>query len=574
MNELRQEALAPIRRHIAFTALFSALVNILYLSPTLYMLQIYDRVLPTGGELTLVFVTLVIFIALVTLALLDTLRARLLVRAGAALDKRFAGEVLSRQMTARLEGAGTPRAFQAMRDFDVVRQTLSGPSALSLFDAPWTPVYLLFAFLLHPLLGLLTLIGGAVLAGLAILNEKATKARLTQAQEVSARAYAMQEAAAAQGEVVRALGMRQALIARQLSEREQALSAQSQAQFTGGLYSGAIKFFRLFLQSLALGVGAWLAIERQISPGAVIAASILLSRALQPIEQLVGAWGGIVAARVAYGHLTELFTGMPAETPRTQLPAPKGALEVERISVRAPARQDIVLKNVSFAVGPGEIVGVMGPSGSGKTTLARVAAGALTADAGAVRIDAAELKDWDAERLARHVGYLPQDSGLFAGTIKDNISRFEGWRGVETAEVDELTVAAAQAAGVHEVILRLPQGYDTPLGLNGRGLSAGQAQRVALARALYRDPHLLILDEPNSNLDADGETALLKALASAKARGAAILMVAHRSGVLSIADKLLLLKEGVVELFGPKEQVIARLSAGPRAVKAAGGEGG
>ena len=577
MNELRRDAVAAIRRHLLFAAVFSALVNVLYLSPTLYMLQIYDRVLPTGGRLTLVFVTLVIFLALAVLAMLDALRARLLVRAGMALDQRFAGEVLSRQMTARLEG-GQPRAFQAMRDFDIVRQTLSGPAALAFFDAPWTPVYLLFCFLLHPALGTLTLVGGGVLAGLAILNERATKARLQKAQEGSVRAYAVQEAAAAQGEVVRALGMRQALITRELSERREALGLQSQAQFTGGLYSGAIKFFRLFLQSLALGLGAYLAVERQISAGAVIAASVLLSRALQPIEQLVGSWGTFVQARGSYANLVELFSGMPADAPRTQLPAPCGVLQLERVGVRAPGRQDVILKGVSLTVEPGEIVGLMGPSGSGKTTLARVAAGALTPEAGAVRIDAAELKDWDAERLARHVGYVPQDSGLFSGSIKDNISRFEAWRGVDTDEVDEFTVAAAQAAGVHELILRLPQGYDTVLGLGGRGLSAGQAQRIALARALYRDPHLLILDEPNSNLDADGETALLRALNDAKARGAAILLVAHRSGVLSIADKLALLRDGVLELFGPKDQVVAKLAqreapaALPRKAPVPGGE--
>jgi len=577
MYDLRRNALTAIRRHMMFAAVFSALVNILYLSPTIYMLQIYDRVIPTGGELTLVFITLVIFLALATLAMLDALRSRLLVRAGMALDQRFGAEVLSRQMTARLEG-GAPRAFQAMRDFDQVRQTLSGPAALALFDAPWIPVYLLFCFLLHPALGTLTLVGGGILTGLAILNERATKTGLQKAQEVSVRAYAVQEAAASQGEVVRALGMRQALIARQLAERSQAIEMQARAQFTGGLYSGAIKFFRLFLQSLALGLGAYLAVERQISAGAVIAASVLLSRALQPIEQVVGSWANIVQARGAYDGLVELFKGMPSEQPRTQLPAPKGALEVERVAVRAPGRQDVILKGVSFAVAPGEIVGLMGPSGSGKTTLARVAAGALTPEAGAVRIDAADLKDWDPERLARHVGYVPQDPGLFGGSVRDNISRFEGWNGVDAEEVDHHAVAAAQAAGVHEMILRLPQGYDTVLGLGGKGLSAGQSQRIALARALYRDPHLLVLDEPNSNLDAEGETALLKAIAAAKARGAAILLVAHRSGVLGIADKLLLLRDGAVEMFGPKEQVIAKLTkrdAPPTPVVAriAGGEG-
>lgn len=560
MNDLRRDAIAAIRRHLVFAFAFSALVNILYLSPTLYMLQIYDRVLPTGGGLTLIFVTLVIFLALAVLAMLDNLRTRLLVRSGMALDQKFAGEVLSRQMTARLEGR-QPRAFQAMRDFDLVRQTMSGAPIIALFDAPWTPVYLLFCFMLHPALGALTLLGGIVLTTLAVLNERATKTRLQKAQEVNNRAYAVQEATASQAEVVRSLGMRQALINRQLSERGQGLALQAQAQFTGGVYTGSIKFFRLFLQSLALGVGAWLAIERQISAGAVIAASVLLSRSLQPIEQLVGSWATIVAARGAYGHLAQLFNDIPPEQPRTQLPAPCGALEMDRVGIRAPGRQEVILKGVSLAVQPGEIVGLMGPSGAGKSTLARIAAGALTPEVGSVRIDAADLKDWEAERLARFVGYLPQDSGLLAGSVKDNISRFESWRGVEADEVDELTIKAAKAAGVHELILRLPEGYDTQLGLGGRGLSAGQAQRVALARALYRDPHILILDEPNSALDAEGEAALLKSLRAARERGAAVLLVAHRSGVLGVADKLAVLRDGLLDAFGPREEVVARLQA-------------
>jgi ATP-binding cassette subfamily C protein len=576
MFELRRDALAAIRRHLMFAFMFSALVNLLYLAPTIYMLQVYDRVMPTGGVMTLLFITLVIFLALGVLAFLDNMRTRLLVRAGLALDRRFAGEVLSRQMAARLEG-GQGRGLQAMRDFDSVRQTLAGPAVVSLFDAPWTPVYLLFAFMLHPLLGLLILIGGVILTTLAVMNERATKDRLRKAQEVAARGYAVQEAAVSQGEVVRALGMRQALVARQLNERSQSLNMQAEAQFTGGVYSGTIKFFRLFLQSFALGVGAWLAVEHKISAGAVIAASVLLSRALQPIEQLVGSWPAIVQARVSYGHLVDLFADRPIDYARTQLPAPTGSLELERVATRAPGGM-VILKGVTLAVQPGEIVGLTGPSGSGKTTLARIAAGGLTAEAGAVRIDSAELKDWDPERLARHIGYLPQDSGLFAGSIRDNISRFEAWRGVASEEVDEQTVAAAQAAGVHELILRLPQGYDTQLGLGGKGLSAGQAQRIALARALYREPHLLILDEPNSSLDAEGELALIRALGAARERNAAILLVAHRSGVLAIADKLALLRDGNLDLFGPREEVVARLNESaaarrPRVIPAATGEG-
>lgn len=555
-----KEALRACRRHLAFAFGFSALVNLLYLAPTLYMMQVYDRVIPTGGILTLVFVTVVIVFALATLAALDYIRSRLLVRAGLRLDRLLAGQVLTR-LTAQLKaGPGSLRVSQAMREFDSFRQVMTGPGALALFDAPWTPIYLIFTFLLHPLLGVLTLAGGIALLLLAIANERSNKQRLQQAGEAAAAAYVAQEAVSANAETVRALGMRRALVARQLIERHRATELQAEAQFVGGRYQGAIKFLRLVLQSLALGLGAYLAVERQISAGAVIAASVLLSRALQPIEQVVGAWSGIVSARHAFTTLVELFDRYPEEPERTLLPPPKGLVQVEGVTNRMPGGDAYVLRNVTFAVQPGETVGVVGPSGAGKTTLARVLAGALAPDYGVVRLDSADLRDWDAERLGRHVGYLPQDSGLFAGSVRDNISRFERWNGGDAEEIDPRVIAAAEMAGAHELILRLPEGYDTVLGAGGRGLSAGQAQRIALARALYRDPAVLVLDEPNSHLDADGEAALLRALKGLKERGATVVIIAHRTGVLATADKLAVMRDGSIEMFGPREEVVARLS--------------
>ncbi len=569
-------ALRACKRHFQSAFFFSALVNVLYLAPTLYMLQVYDRVMSTGGVMTLIFITIVVVLALGTLTLLDNVRSRLLVRAGLRIDRLLAGEVLGRLISRARAGPGAPRVGQAMREFDTFRQTLAGPGMLSLFDAPWTPIYLGFCFILHPLLGLITLLGGVILLTLAILNERSVKPKLQKAGEAAAAAYMAQETAANSAEVVKALGMRNALVARQLTDRTVATDMQAQAAFAGGKYTGAIKFVRLALQSLALGLGAYLAIERQISGGAVIAASVLLSRALQPLEQVVGAWSGVVQGRAAFQTLVDLFTEYPPEAPRTQLPPPKGLVQVEQVSVRIG--EAMILKGVSMSIQPGEVVGLIGPSGAGKTTLARVIAGAVPPDYGIVRLDGADLKDWESDRLAKYVGYLPQDSILFHGTIRDNISRFQAFTGTPAAEIDEKVIVAAQAAGAHEMILRLPKGYDSMLGVGGRGLSSGQSQRIAFARAIYGEPAMIVLDEPNAHLDAEGEGALMRTLLGLKARGAAVLLVAHRTGILNAADKMIVLRDGAIEMFGPRDEVAARLQAqekgarpGPRPTVVSGG---
>ncbi|MBO9707874.1 MAG: type I secretion system permease/ATPase [Caulobacter sp.] len=560
-------ALRACRPHLMAAAAFSALINILYLAPTIYMMQVYDRVVPTEGRLTLLYLTIVVAFAMATQAALEGVRSRLLILAGLRLDRLLAGGILQKLMGVLKPGASQ----QGMRDFDTVRQALAGPAVLAMLDAPWTPIYVIVAFLIHPALGVMTLIGGAVLVWLAVMNERATRARAREAFQAQSQAYASQEMAAANAEVVRALGMRGALRERQLFDRRKGLDLSATAQFTGSGYSAMTRFVRMFLQSAALGLGAWLAVERQISAGAIIAASVLLSRALQPIEQIVGSWAVVSQARGALNNLVRLFPDQSVEIAGTQLPAPAGALALEQVGVRIGDEGPILLRGVSMKLSPGEVLGVIGPSGAGKTTLARVAAGGLVPSIGTVRLDGASLSDWDGDRLGRYVGYVPQDSALLAGSVRDNISRFAVWGGADAEMVDEAVVAAAKAAGVHELILRLPGGYDTVLGAGGRGLSAGQAQRVALARALYRDPTLLILDEPNSALDAEGDQALHVAILAAKARGAAVMIVAHRTNIIGLADRLLVLRDGQVERLGPTKEVLAQMNAA--AAKQASGAG-
>ncbi|WP_244286793.1 type I secretion system permease/ATPase [Caulobacter radicis] len=554
------EVLKACRSHFVATAVFSALLNLLYLTPTLFMLQVYDRVVPTGGLLTLFYLTIAVILALATLAGLDMIRARLMTLAGLRLDRLLAPVILRRLIVTRAGSA------QGMRDFDLLRQALSGPTALAVLDAPWIPIYLIIAFALHPAIGGMALAGAVVLLFLAVLNERATRVSSKASLEAQAAAYAAQDAAARNAEVVRSLGMERAMEARQLDQRAAGLDMAARTQMAGGAYSAAIKFARLTLQSLALALGAWLAVERQISAGAIIASSVLISRALQPVEQIVGAWGLVSQARNSFSNIISLLDASGDRPAGTALPVPDGDVRLEQIVVRGREGQ-LLLRGASLRLVPGEILGVLGPSGAGKTTLARVAAGALTPDAGTARIDQANYADWEPDRLGRFIGYLPQDPSLMAGSVRDNISRFAGWIGDDAALIDAETVNAAKAAGAHELILRLPHGYDTELGVGGRGLSAGQAQRIALARALYGAPPVLVLDEPNSALDADGETALANALVDARRRGCAIMIIAHRSGILGVADRLAVLRDGQIERMGARDKVIAALNAATAAPK-------
>lgn len=541
-------ALRKCRAHFVGIAVFSAVVNILYLTPTLFMLQVYERVLGTGSGRTLTALALACLGGLATLALLDWLRSRLLVRATARLDRVLAGDVmravLSRTSLNRMERA------DALRQFDALRQGLGSPAVLAAFDAPWAPIYIAVSFVLHPALGCLSVAACLVLLALAWSNERAVHRNVAAAQEAASVSYAYQQQITAFAAEVRALGMRDAMVVRQLRDRADSNGLQVDASLVSGNHMGFIKFVRLVLQSAALCLGGWLAINGAIHGGAVFAASLLLSKAVQPIEQIVGAWKGLLQSYGAY-HKVDAILGMPPLGERMALPDPTGAIEIEHLTVLTPESERVALADINLTFAPGEVVGVVGLSGAGKSTLLRALAGASVPARGTVRFDGAAYADWDPAQITRHIGYLPQEFVLFPGTIKENISRFAIDLGADPAAVGEAVVAAARLVGVHDRIVRLADGYETRIGMGGVGLSAGQTQRIALARALYGEPRVLILDEPNAHLDAEADFALIQLISHLKARGTTVILAAHSGDLLASADKLLMLQEGRVARFGP-----------------------
>lgn len=566
MNQAIRNALQACRRHFTSAIVFSALVNLLFIVPMLYMLQVYERVVPTRGHTTLYMLTVVLLLGLLTMAALDTLRSRLLVRAGVRLDGLLSATIL--EATLGRASAGVQRnALQAMREFDVLRQAMTGPAILAILDAPWVPIYVLVAFLLSPWIGLLCVVGAGLVVLLAVLNERMTRARLQEANQAAGQTYSDFEFTVAAGDIVRALGMRDAMVNGHLAQRATLMRLQTEASLASSGVTATSKFVRQFLQSLALGIGALLAIDGLISPGAIFASMFIVGRALAPIDQMVGNWRSIVQARGAWHTLNDLLDQTPPDISLTQLPRPRGAIAVEDLHVMSEDGQPI-LQNINFAVEPGRVVAIVGPSGAGKSTLVRTLAGAQIPNHGVIRFDGADQRNWDPQRLAEHVGFMPQESALFRGSVKENIARFRNRIGEDAAEIDTDAIAAAQVAGAHDLIQRLPGGYDQQLGINGRGLSAGQMQRVALARALFRGPAILILDEPNSNLDADGEQELLQCLEQCKARGTTILLVAHRASMMPVVDDLLIIQDGRVATFGKKDDVLREIQS-QRAVPSA-----
>nr|WP_315214013.1 type I secretion system permease/ATPase [uncultured Duganella sp.] len=549
-NEI-QLALAGFKRTFYTVGVFSGITNLLMLVPSLYMLQVYDRVLGSRNEVTLLMLTLGMLGAYVVMGALELMRSFVLVRVGAKFDMMLNKRVYSAAFEQNLKRSGG-NAGQSLQDLTNIRQFLTGNALFAFFDAPWFPVYLAVIFAFDMYLGLFALGGTILLVILAYVNEAVSKKPLAEASGMAIMATNLATNNLRNAEVIESMGMLPNLMARWFKLHTRFLTLQAEASEKAGTVSAVTKFVQVSMQSLVLGLGALMVLENRISPGMMIAASILLGRALAPVQQVIGVWKSWSGARSAYERLVTLLEENPKREAGMELPRPLGQISVEGVSAAAPGSKTPVLKAVSFVVAPGDVVGVIGPSGSGKSTLARLLVGVWPATVGKVRLDGADIYQWNKAELGPHIGYLPQDIELFGGTVSDNIARF--------GDVDpEQVVQAAQRAGVHEMILRLPQGYDTALGDGGAGLSGGQRQRLGLARAMYGDPALLVLDEPNSNLDDIGEQALLAAINDLRRRGKTIILITHRTSVIGATSKLLLLRDGMAETYGPTNQVLAAL---------------
>ena len=546
-------ALAELRGAFLSVAVFTGFVNLLMLAPSLYMLQVYDRVLASHNVTTLALLTVLLLGLYALMTAIESVRTWVLVRVGARLDARLHPIVFEASFRRSLQEAGS-HAAQPMSDLNAVRQTLTGTGLIALFDAPWLPIYLVVIALLSPELAVFTVVGALLLGALALLNERLSKAPLEAAQRANGQAQNALLNHLRNAEVIEALGMLSALRRRWLVLHRQHLQLQAQASDRAGLIAGLTKFVRLSMQSLALGYGALLVLEGRMTAGGMIAASILVSRALAPVEQLIGNWKQIIAGRSAHHRLRDLLQAFPGAVPGMPLLAPAGSLRLDAVTAGAPGGSAPILRGVSLALSAGESVAVIGPSGSGKSTLARVLVGAWPVKAGVVRLDGADLRTWDREALGPHIGYLPQDIELFEGSVAENIARF--------GNLDsDSVIAAARRVGMHEHILRLPQGYDTQIGAGGSVLSGGQRQRIGLARALYGNPRLVVLDEPNSNLDEQGERALAETLRELSAGGVTVVLVTHRLGLVNVVQKVLVLIEGSVKAFGPRAEVMAAMQA-------------
>ncbi|AZO30714.1 type I secretion system permease/ATPase [Mesorhizobium sp. M1B.F.Ca.ET.045.04.1.1] len=557
-SKIVRDALRACRRYFLFAAVFSLAINLLYLASPLYMLQIYDRVVTSGSETTLVMLTLVLLAAFLALAGLDLVRAAILTRASARLDRLLSAKILAASVETPSQGAAQS---QPIRDFDTFRQVITGSGIHALFDLPWSPIYIGIIFLLHPWLGFFALGSSLLLIAMAVLNEYMVRAPLKQANDLATANYNFTEMSLRNAEVVRAMGMLEGLVRRWGRDRGLALRQQGQASDRAALMSGLIRFLRLTMQSLILGLGAYLVIERQITGGSMFAASLLLGRGLQPVEQIVGLWRGLILARAALARVEKLLDGGAQGERSFNLPKPTGKIAVEQLSFAIPSLQKVLLRDVSFRLDAGEALGIVGPSGAGKSTLARHLAGIMQPSRGTVRLDGADLTQWGRESLGDHIGYLPQDIELFSDTVAANIGRFK-------TDVDREVIEAARLAGVHEMIIRLPQGYETQIGEGGAVLSGGYRQRIALARAVFGMPNLIVLDEPSSNLDADGDRALSECALELKRRGSTVIIVSHRPSTLANVDKILLLRDGAVEAFGMRNEIVALLNqrAAPIAV--------
>ncbi len=538
-------AMGFVKRHLRVVFFFSFLINLLMLTAPLYMLQVYDRVLTSRSEYTLLFLTLLAVAALATLAALDIMRSRLLVRISSCFDQQLAAQAFSRAMK---QGLGS----QPLRDLDALRNFFTGPTLLSFFDAPWAPLYLATVYILHPWLGHVALVGALLLFSLAIINELLTKHWLMESAGRESAANEFAEASSRNTEAVLSMGILPGLRQRWSQFHHDALGFQAGASDRAAVISSLAKFIRFSLQISILGVGAYLAISEIVSPGAMIAASIIMGRGLAPVETSISGWRSGVAARKAYMRLKDLLLEADPEV-NMPLPAPKGNLTFDNVYGAPPGVEACTISGVSFVLTAGTVLGITGPSAAGKSSVAKLMVGIWQPRSGYVRLDQAELSQWDADALGPHIGYLPQDIELFNGTVAENIARF--------GEVDATQVVeAAKLAGADAMIRELPDGYDTIIGYSGNRLSGGQRQRIGLARAFYRLPPLVVLDEPTSNLDAGGESAVRAAVERLKTAGSTVVVIAHKPTVIGGVDKLMVIQRGQLTHFGAAQEILPQIT--------------
>lgn len=553
-EEKLAKAIRPVRVGFAWTALFSAFVNLLMLVSPIFMMQMFDRVLSSGRVETLVLLTVIAAAAFVAYGALEWVRGRLLARIGAWLEEVLAQPTLMAALSARLRGASG--AGQGVRDLQQVRNFLSAPTLFPFFDAPWVPIFLAALWLLHPLIGLFATTMAAVLLVIALVGEMSTRKRQAATMEHVLAAQRQVDAAIEQSEAITALGMRRPLTARWDTARHAASMAQRGLNERTAMITGTAKGLRQMVQIGILALGAWLVLRGQLTPGGMIAGSILLGRALAPIDQSITAWRSFSTARLAWRRLKQLLAGAETERQTLPLPAPKGRIAVAQLAFRPPEAKSIdgfLLHGISFTLQPGEALGIVGPSGAGKSTLCRMVAGLYKPTMGSIRLDGATLDNWDPDALGAHIGYLPQDVGLPPATVAETIAR------LSEAPPEEV-VAAANLAGAHDLILGLPAGYETPIGAGGVPLSGGQRQRIGLARALFGGPSVIILDEAAAHLDQEGEQALQRAIQGLKERSATILMIAHRPSLVRHMDKLLVLQQGRMVKFGGRDEVLGAIT--------------
>ena len=539
---------------------FSFAINLLMLTPTVYMLQVYDRVLASRNGTTLLMLTLIMLGLYGLEAVLEWVRSRALVRASTAMDLRLGPVVFDASFERTLESR-SGSAQQALADLTTIRQFVTGKGLFAFFDAPWTPLYVLVTFMLHPWLGWFTLAAAVALLGLAWLTEVATAAPLAAANREAQAASHDAGTHLRNAEVIEAMGMLGRLRERWLRRQSRMLALQASASDRAAAIGALTKFVRMAFQSGVLGIGAVLVIDGQISPGAMIAASILLGRALSPVDLAMGSWRGLVQARGAYARLQDLLGAHPPQPTRLALPRPHGNVMAEGLVVAPPGSAQPILRGITFGAAPGMLVGVIGPSASGKSTLARALVGVWSPMGGSVRLAGADVGEWDKAELGPWIGYLPQDVALFDGTVAENIARFG------TLDADKI-LQAAQRAGVHDMILRMPQGYETPIGEAGMALSGGQRQRIGLARAMYGDPALVVLDEPNANLDEAGDAALVAALREMQREKRTVFVMTHRKNVLNVVDVVLALDNGAIRAYGPRDAVLQSLQGPAGGAKA------